>query len=111
LFAPGFIRDFHLGFLALIGGRVVAVEFGIFLLGREVLALTHHVRRRIRGFLLGLEPDIGLERLADMGLQVERGQLQQSDRLLQLRRHGELLADAKLQTWLQHSSVRSKPTI
>ena len=46
-----------------------------------------------------------------MGLQIQRGQLQQPDGLLKLRRHRELLADAKLQTWLQHSSLRSKPTV
>jgi hypothetical protein len=46
-----------------------------------------------------------------VGLQVQGWQLQQPDRLLKLRRHGELLADAKLQTWLQHSSFKSKPTV
>ena len=40
-----------------------------------------------------------------MGLQIERGELQQPDGLLQLRRHGELLADTELQTWLQHGSL------
>jgi hypothetical protein len=31
--------------------------------------------------------------------------------LLQLRGHGQLLADAKLQTGLQHSSFKPNPTI
>ncbi len=46
-----------------------------------------------------------------MRLQVERWQLQQPDGLLQLRGHGQLLADAKLQTWLQHIAFQSKPTV
>jgi hypothetical protein len=46
-----------------------------------------------------------------MRLQIERGQLQQSDGLLQLRRHRQLLAYAKLQTWLQHEFLSSKPTV
>jgi hypothetical protein len=53
--------------------------------------------RRAVGFLLGLEHHIGFEQLADVSLQFERGQLQQPDRLLQLRCHCQLLAKAKLQ--------------
>ncbi len=111
LFAPGFIGDFHFRLFALIGGRGVAVEFGVLLLRRRLLTLPNGLRTGIERLLFRLEHHIGLERLADVGLQIERGQLQQSDGLLQLRRHGELLADAKLQTWLQHNSFRSKPTV
>jgi len=115
LFAPGLVGDFHFGFVALIDRRGVAVEFGIYFCRRHILALAHEVGRRVQGrvhrVVFGFEHDIGFERLAHMRLQVERGKLQQSDGLLQLRRHGQLLADAKLQTWLQHSSFKSKPTV
>ncbi len=116
LLSPGLVRDLHLGFFALLGGSVVAVQFGVFLFDGQVFALArvfaqHRFAQRLRRLFFGLEHHIGLERLADMRLQIERGQLQQPDGLLQLRRHGELLADAKLQTGLQHSSFRSEPTV
>jgi len=47
-------------------------------------------------FLVGLEHEVGVERLLDLRAQFERGQLQQPYRLLQLRRHRELLAESKL---------------
>jgi hypothetical protein len=72
LFPPRLVRDFHLGFFALIAGRGVAVEFGIFFLDRRVLALAHGIRRRIeRKFVLRLEHDVGLERLTDVRLQIQ----------------------------------------
>ncbi len=115
LLAPSLVGDFDFGLFALIGGDGVAVEFGVLLLDHGhffALAFAHGIRRGVQGeFVLGLEHDVRLEGLADMSLQVQRGQLQQADRLLQLRRHGELLADAKLQTWLQHSSLRPTPTL
>jgi hypothetical protein len=112
LFAPGLVRDLHFGFFTLFGGGGIAVELGILLVDRSLFALAHDIRLRIQGeFILRLEHHVGLERLPDVRLQIERGQLQQPDGLLQLRRHGELLANAKLQTWLQHSSFRSKPTV
>jgi len=43
-----------------------------------------------------LEHDVRLQRLLDLGLQLERGELQQADRLLQLRRHRQMLAEAEL---------------
>ncbi len=46
------------------------------------------------GFLLGLEHDVGFEQFADVRLQFERRQLQQPDRLLQLRGHCQLLTKA-----------------
>ena len=50
--------------------------------------------RRGFGVVVGFEHDIGLEQFADMRLQFERWQLQQPDRLLQLRCHRQLLAQA-----------------
>ena len=52
--------------------------------------------------LLGLEHDVGLERLLDLRLQLEHGQLQQLDRLLQLRGHRQLLTELELQGRLEH---------
>ena len=57
------------------------------------------------GVLLGLEHHVGFEQLADVRLQFERGQLQQLDRLLQLRGHRQLLAEAQLQGGFQHSKT------
>ena len=127
LFAPCLVRDLHFRLFALIARGAVAVEFSVLFLGRRfiesALVAAHLVahlaahgvagyfQRALQGLLVGLEHDIGLEGLAYMSLKVERGELQQPYRLLQLRRHGELLADAKLQTWLQHISIRSKPTV
>ena len=113
LLAPGFVRDFDFGFFALIGRCGIAVQFGVLLLGGggHVLAFAHDVGRRIQGLVVGLEHYIGFECLADMRLQVERRQLQEPNGLLQLRRHGQLLADAKLQTWLQHVSFKVRPTV
>ena len=78
---------------------------------QQLIALAHGIDHGIRGLILCLEHHIGLERLTNVRLQIEGRQLQQPNGLLQLRRHRELLADAKLQTWLQHSSFRSKPTV
>ena len=116
LLAPGLVGDLHLRLFALVARGAVAVELRVLFLGR-VFARAIRARRRAistdvsRVSSSGLEHDIGLEGLPDMRLQVERGELQQPNRLLQLRRHGELLADAKLQTWLQHFSFGSKPTV
>ena len=43
-----------------------------------------------------------LERFLDLRLQLEHGQLQQLDRLLQLRRHRQLLTELELQGRLEH---------
>ena len=49
------------------------------------------------GILDRLEHDVALEQFPDMGLQLEGRHLEQSDGLLQLRRHGQLLTHAQLQ--------------
>jgi len=62
------------------------------------------LRRDLRGVVLGFKEGIGVERLADFRLQVERRQLQQPDGLLQLRRQGEVLRDAEFETCLHAAS-------
>ncbi len=106
LLAPRLVGNFDLRSFALLRRRADAVQRGIFLIqpNRQFFAVAHRIGHL--GLVLALEHHIGLERLAHMGLQVERRQLQQPDRLLQLRGHGQLLTDAKLQTWLQHISFR-----
>ena len=55
-----------------------------------------------RVVLLLLEHDVGLERLHHLCLQLEHGQLQQLDGLLQLRGHRKLLTELELQGRLEH---------
>jgi hypothetical protein len=61
-------------------------------------------RLQAAGLLLGLQHHIGFERLADLRLEFQDRQLQQADGLLQLRGHGQLLAESELQGGLEHSS-------
>ena len=56
-----------------------------------------------------LEHDVALEQLADVGLQLERGQLQEADGLLQLRGHRQLLTQLELQGRFQHGGVGAGP--
>ncbi len=57
-------------------------------LGRRFVARLRDVRQ-----VLHLQHDVLFERILDLGVQVENGQLQQADRLLQLRRHCECLTE------------------
>ena len=52
--------------------------------------------------LLGLEHHVRLEGLEDLRLELEHRELQQLDRLLQLRRHGQCLTELELQGRLEH---------
>ncbi len=54
-----------------------------------------------------LQHDVGLEELADMRLQLEGGQLQEPDRLLQLRGHRQLLTQLELQGGFQHAGTEA----
>ena len=58
-----------------------------------------------RGLLLGLEERVLLEHLLDFLVQLERRQLQQPDRLLQLRRQREMLREADLERLLHVRST------
>ena len=58
------------------------------------------------GLLHRLEHHIALEQLADVRLQLECGQLQKPDRLLQLRGHRQLLTQLQLQGRFQHGVLR-----
>jgi hypothetical protein len=65
-----------------------------------MLGARQPLRERLergRGLLLGLEEGVLLEHLLDFLVQLERGQLQQADRLLQLGREGEVLREPDLQ--------------
>src|SRR5205823_1515731 len=57
----------------------------------------HFESARALGLLRGLEHHVRFEELADVRLQLERRQLQEPDRLLQLRGHGQLLTQLQLQ--------------
>jgi hypothetical protein len=70
---------------------------------REIVRLVQ--RRDLDGFVfLGLEHHVVFERLLHLRLELEHGELQQLDRLLQLRRHRQLLAEFELQRRLEHVS-------
>ncbi len=56
------------------------------------------------GVLDRFEHDIALEQFADMRLQLESRHLEQTNGLLQLRRHGQLLTHSQLQGRFQHVS-------
>ena len=58
------------------------------------------------GLFHGLEHHVALEQLADVRLELERGQLQKPDRLLQLRGHRQLLTQLQLQRRFQHGELR-----
>src|SRR5690606_1193962 len=63
-------------------------------------------RRRRFGFgrrgLVDLEHHVLIQRFLDLGLQLHDGQLQQTNRLLELRRHRELLAQPELKRRFEH---------
>ena len=77
--------------VAAFGLRVGLVALG----GRRTLGRRRIERRR--RFLVGFEEGVLLEHLLDFLVQLERGQLQQADRLLQLRRQRQVLRQADLQ--------------
>ena len=58
------------------------------------------------GLVLGLEHHVALERLADLSLEFEDGQLQQADGLLQLRRQDECLRLPDIETWAECHALR-----
>jgi len=81
------------------------------LIGGEFLARNIVGFARLADILGGgrarLQQRIGLQRLADKGLDLEIGSCQQSDRLLQLRRHHQRLRLAKIQTGAKSHGRRS----
>ena len=68
-------------------------------------------RRGVEAFLMAivhrLQHDVGLEEFADMRLQLEGGQLQEPDGLLQLRGHRQLLTQPELQRGFQHAGTEA----
>ena len=81
-----------------VAGQAIAVEFFV---GFAALALGVVPSR---AFFLGLQHQVGFEGLLDLLLEFKRGQLQQLDSLLQLRRHGQVLAQSKLDRGLHSVS-------
>ena len=90
-----------------IGPGVLHLDDDLLLL-RGVLVFARLGRARLEGgdldglVLLGLQHHVRLERLLHLCLQLEDRQLQQLDRLLQLRRHRQLLTDLQVQGGLEH---------
>ena len=78
---------FAIGLIARIGRR--CARGGGFKLRLDDIAAFGTAR-----FVFGLEHDVRLERLTNLGLKFEHRKLEQADRLLQLRRHRELLAES-----------------
>ncbi len=82
------------------------------LAGLRILAAFARQRLERGGglaFLLELQQHVALERLLDLRQQLGRGQLQQPDGLLQLRRHRQLLADPELQGRFHHAAGLPRP--
>ena len=69
---------------------VVAAAFALALAFRRRLVEGTQVELLV---LLGLEHDVRLEGFLNLGLELEHGQLQQPDGLLELRRHRQLLTE------------------
>ena len=65
-----------------------------------------HLERAGALGLVGLEHHVRLQQLADVRLELERRQLEEPDRLLQLRGHGQLLTQLQLQRGFQHGDLR-----
>ena len=108
MLAPGFVRDFDFGrFAQLRQERSTPSSSAVFLLddSRRLVALADGLRRPPSSASSSPSSITLVSSVSrTCACRSSEGKLQQPDRLLQLRRHGQLLADAKLQTWLQHNS-------
>jgi hypothetical protein len=86
-------------------GTVLAIAadlvLGAGIVGTPHLALDIGVRLRVAA-LEGLQHRVALQGFLDLGLQFQRGELQQAYGLLQLGRHGEALAKTQLDRGFQH---------
>src|SRR5690606_33147695 len=96
------------GDLVVVVGRVAA-RFELADLDRFAVE-----RRRRLGFgrrgLVDLEHHVLIQRFLDLRLQLHDGQLQQTNRLLELRRHRELLAQPELKRRFEHvPELKRKP--
>jgi hypothetical protein len=86
--------------------RCFGLRLGLGLGGRLV------PRGRLAVVLVHLEHDVLFERLTQLGLQVEHGQLQQADRHLQLGSQRQLLAELELEGLLHHGQgFNSQPEV
>ncbi len=88
----------QVGHVGLLGGHGGRVGGGRFIDGLPVLGVTICARPRV-DLLVG-QHWIGIELLADLVDELEARELEQADRLLQLRRHDELLTELELLLYL-----------
>ena len=72
------------------------------LLGLSVVSHLETAGRSFRHFVQRLEHYVAFETLRGCGLQVECGQLQKADRLLELRGHRQLPTQPELQRRFEH---------
>ena len=77
----------------------------------DIFALDRARLLRLAGvealrFIAFLQHQIGVQRLLNLLLELQCRELQQTDRLLQLRRHGQVLAEPKLDGLLHESRMR-----
>jgi len=82
----------------------LALLFGLRLRGR-LRHLGCFESAGLVGLLDRLQHDVRFEQLTDVRLQLESGQLQKADGLLQLRGHGQLLTQTELQGRFQHGGT------
>ncbi len=95
------------GRLVGVGGAGLDARLGLLALGAALAGGGALVRRLGRGrFLVDLQERVLLEHLVDLLLQLQRGELEQADRLLELRCQCEVLRQAQLQRRLHRHRVR-----
>jgi hypothetical protein len=81
----------------------------VLLVGRDRgVTVSGFERPGALGILRGLEHHICFEQLANVSLKFEGGELQEPDRLLQLRGHGQLLTQLELQRGFQHGDTADR---
>ena len=103
---PEAIRDRRAGVLGDFDFRRPLLS-GFLPLGLGLLRVRGFERAGDLGKLIErLEHDVALERLADVRLQVECGQLQKANRLLELRGHRQLLTQPELQRRFEHREMK-----
>jgi hypothetical protein len=78
---------------------VAAAGAGLLLVGQRIACLAQREYRRFAR-VVALQQGVFLQGLVDFGVEFQRGKLQQPDRLLQLRRQGQMLGEPELESLL-----------
>jgi hypothetical protein len=91
-------RGFRRGFGAFGRGRFCALRFGLGGMGRRFCG-----NLALLVLVLAFQQRVVLQHLLQFLVQLQRRQLQQPDRLLQLRRQGEVLTELELETVFHES--------